>query len=88
MFAVKVFYFIHCGFAEVKLKSVSFTLYSLSPSCISLLSRTIKMSGLEVAMAHVAGPTHTNKIKQSKKSINCILAPIQRGTTRAATDLF
>lgn len=36
------------------------TLYSLSPSCISLLSRTIKMSGLEVAMAHVAGPTNTN----------------------------
>lgn len=36
------------------------TLYSLSPSCISLLSRTIKMSGFEVAMAQVAGPTNTN----------------------------
>lgn len=39
------------------------TLYSLSPSWINLLSRTIKMSGLEVAMAQVAGPTHTHKHK-------------------------
>lgn len=37
------------------------TLYSLSPSCISLLSKTIKISGLDVAMAQVAGPTQRHK---------------------------
>lgn len=63
------FFTFYCGFAEVKLTSASVTLYSLSPSCISLLSRTIKMSGLEVAMAHVAGPTHTQtKLKNKAKS--------------------
>lgn len=38
------------------------TLYKSSPSSISLLSRMIMMSGLEVAMAHVAGPSvHTGR---------------------------
>lgn len=72
IYSQKMFCFtFYCGFAEVKLKSVSLTLYSLSPSCISLLSRTIKMSGLEVAMAQVAGPTHTHKQnKKTKQKVN------------------
>ena len=50
---------------------VCFTLYSLSPSWISLVSRTIRMSGLDVAMARLLVlHTQTHRHMDTQTDIN------------------